>query len=190
MTSKALANFIFEILEVSRMKDLSGIPVIISRLNITNSVGDIFKIFKHQIKNSGLIVRFDRGPDQTGDVYVMADTIRVKQIMLNLIGNAIKYTERGSVNVRFSKNADFTFSLIVEDTGIGIPARDMKMIRKKYYRGSNVGDKWGTGVGLSTVFVLADSLGGEVIIDSVENVGTRIEVKLPIPGVDGEPAEA
>ena len=161
------------------MKDLRSIPIVASKLNLTNSVGDIFKIFKHPIRSKGLRVTFERLGTADKDIYVYTDTIRTKQIILNLVGNAVKYTETGFVKVSADVSQKGFFKLVIEDSGIGIPSRELKHLTHRYFRASNTGTIEGSGIGLRTVATIVTSLGGTIGISSIEGVGTTVTVTLP-----------
>jgi ammonium transporter len=114
------------------------------------------------------------------------DVGRVRQVMTNLIGNAIKFTETGHVLVDVSGAvnggvADLTIR--VEDTGIGIPANQLGSVFEKFRQvdGSNTRKYEGTGLGLSISSSLVDMMGGEISVESVENEGSSFIVKLSLP---------
>jgi PAS domain S-box-containing protein len=103
------------------------------------------------------------------------------EIIINLVGNAIKYTKQGgkvSVEVRESKTQAF---FTVTDTGIGIPEADQQHVFDRFFRAPNAlaHDENGTGLGLYLVKLLASCLGGAVILQSKENSGTTIEFSVP-----------
>ena len=111
----------------------------------------------------------------------IAEFRRVLQIMLNLVGNAIRYTPEGGRVTVSCRDAGTFRALVVEDTGVGIAESDQKRIFERFYRvgksrGSGDG---GTGIGLSIVKNLAITLGGEVRVSSRPGEGAKFEVLLP-----------
>jgi len=113
---------------------------------------------------------------------IVADKRAVKQILINLISNAIKFTDRGG-RVRTSAVVEGAIlALTVEDNGIGIGEEDLPRIGKPFFqaRGSYDRRHDGTGLGLSIVKGLATLHGGDVVIRSRVGVGTRIMVRMPV----------
>jgi signal transduction histidine kinase len=108
---------------------------------------------------------------------MVGDADRVRQIILNLVGNALRYTVSGSVMIRVTAQpATVTFS--VEDTGPGIPAAQQETIWEQHMRASAVGT--GIGLGLYIVRRLVRALGGAVGLESAPGQGSRVWVRLPI----------
>ena len=122
----------------------------------------------------------DLGPldDET---LVMADEEAIRQILDNLIDNAIKYTpEGGSVRVACRLDGD-AVAIEVADTGIGIPRDDLPRVFERFYRVDKARSRelGGTGLGLSIVKHLVQSIGGQITVDSRVGAGTRFTVQLP-----------
>lgn len=112
------------------------------------------------------------------DVYCDARLLR--QIALNLISNAIKYSPRGGVvRICLDWHRDGLL-LIVQDQGIGIPPHDVTRLFEAFQRGSNVGSVTGTGLGLMIVKQAVDLLGGGIDLESQLNIGTTFRVYLPL----------
>jgi PAS domain S-box-containing protein len=104
----------------------------------------------------------------------------IKYILLNLLSNAVKYSPNGG-NIIFnvSKMKD-DLNFFISDEGIGIPLNDQKEIFDPFHRGTNVGDIKGTGLGMSIIKKAVDLNGGEIDIESEEEKGTKITVKIPL----------
>ncbi|MFO0890434.1 MAG: ATP-binding protein [Isosphaeraceae bacterium] len=116
-----------------------------------------------------------------GETLVLADEEAVRQILDNLIDNAIKYTpEGGRVRVGCSLAADFV-GVEVEDTGIGIPRDELPRIFERFYRVDKARSRelGGTGLGLAIVKHLISSIGGQISVTSRPGSGTRFTVKIP-----------
>ncbi len=124
---------------------------------------------------------------ETVPVPLIHDEVRVRQIMINLISNAIRYTPRGSVqaSVRWNGSA---LVLRVADSGIGIPAELRSAIFKPFNAGGQQGSK-GAGLGLSIVRRLVEQMQGSLGLDSVPGEGTRFEIVLPPLGSAQSAAE-
>ena len=112
---------------------------------------------------------------------VTSDPGRVLQIVSNLVGNALKFTERGSITVRFEPREDDRWAIIVSDTGIGIPEEEQAAIFDEFRQGEadEHRGRGGTGLGLAIVMKLAGVLGGTVSVESERGKGSRFTVVLP-----------
>lgn len=139
--------------------------------------------------------------------HILLDGGRLRQILFNLVGNALKFTEKGHIHVRLDELAIHggmrqLLLISVEDTGIGIPQGAMRDIFNPFYQvdGSHVRRQGGVGLGLSIVRRLVIAMGGALCIDSAEGEGTRIHLSLPFrtcapdsgdkPETSGETPEA
>ncbi|MCJ8272277.1 MAG: ATP-binding protein, partial [Psychrosphaera sp.] len=110
---------------------------------------------------------------------VKCSLISIEKAIDNIVGNAIKYTDRGLI--RFTALQDQQHVVICcMDTGIGITQNDKSNIFKRYYRGSNAGHMDGAGIGLAMVKDVIDAHGGHVDINSEVNKGTSVTIELPL----------
>jgi two-component system, OmpR family, phosphate regulon sensor histidine kinase PhoR len=107
--------------------------------------------------------------------------IRLRQMITNLLDNAVKYTpEGGTVNLS-TQREEGQILLRVSDSGIGIPSTEIPYVFNKFYRASNVQNTAGTGLGLSIVKSVTEIHGGRVWVDSTDGKGTKFTVVLPLP---------
>jgi signal transduction histidine kinase len=103
----------------------------------------------------------------------------LEHILMNLVGNAIKYSPAGSdVTVQIRREGD-TAVISVSDRGIGIPESDVVRIFQPFHRGQNVGSRSGSGLGLPIVKQSLDALGGEISVKSRVGQGTTFTVRIP-----------
>ena len=128
---------------------------------------------------------------------ILGDEDRLKQLLLNLVDNAIKYTQPGgSVQLSLAKDNGWA-QLVVSDTGIGIPAEDLPHIFERFYRVDKARSRaqGGSGLGLAIAKWVVQAHGGAIKVDSTVGVGTTFTVTLPIyaapgrPGSNGQAAE-
>jgi signal transduction histidine kinase len=115
-------------------------------------------------------------------VYVTGDPMRLKQVVVNLVDNAIKYTPNGG-EIRVSVGVEKkTAHLEVSDTGIGIPAASLELVFNRFYRTDEARSResGGTGLGLSIVKAICDVHGGAASVESVEGRGTTVRIELPL----------
>ncbi len=179
----AMVSLLNDILDFSKIEDggmsLEEIDFDLQRM--TNGVIMLMKGHADQ-KNINLVL--DIGNDVPATLH--GDPTRLRQIFLNLIGNALKFTERGHVTLRI-KAIDTTNSendiikFIVEDTGIGISPEAQEQLFTPFSQAdSTISRKYGgTGLGLTICQKLVHAMGGEIKIDSTENVGTQFFFTVP-----------
>lgn len=112
---------------------------------------------------------------------ILGDPSRVQQVLNNLLGNAIKFTDKGSITIRvFSVSRQF-ISFEVTDTGIGIAAKSLPLLFHRFFQvDSSISRRYGgTGLGLSICKELIEKMGGEIKAESIEGQGTTIRFTLP-----------
>ncbi|EUJ18140.1 two-component sensor histidine kinase [Listeria aquatica FSL S10-1188] len=112
---------------------------------------------------------------------ITAERDRIQQILVNLLSNAIQYTQtEGKVRLSLDDAGDYVV-IKVMDNGIGIPEKDLDRIFERFYRVDKARSRHsgGTGLGLSIVKHLVESMDGEILVVSKENEGTTFEIKLP-----------
>ena len=125
-----------------------------------------------------LLVEFDPAVP----LRVLGDAVRFGQVVDNLVGNAIRYTEVGSVQVVLAADAD-TLSVQVRDTGVGINPNDLERIFDPFVRVGNSAVR-GTGLGLAVVQRISEALEGTIAVDSTPGVGTTFLFSIPCRPVD------
>jgi PAS domain S-box-containing protein len=130
-----------------------------------------------QIKSKHLTLKIDIGPSLPP---LRANPIRLRQVMDNVVGNAIKYSyPDGEINISIHSEGE-QMILKVTDVGPGIPATDQPRIFDKFYRGSNITDVEGSGLGLAIVKTIVESHQGRIWVESVEGKGSSFFIVLPI----------
>ncbi len=137
-------------------------------------------------KNIGLHVEYDA----LLPAYIWGDSSRLRQVVINLLGNAIKFTQQGHVALRLTAHADQEFMIQVIDTGPGIELDKQKTIFEKFTQGdASVTRKYGgTGLGLAITQQLVTLMGGTIGLESVPGKGSTFWVKLPLQPADAEGA--
>ncbi len=119
--------------------------------------------------------------DVRGPLPVRGDGAQLDRVLANLLGNAVKFTRpEGTVTVRAERRGDETV-LVVADTGMGIPAGERQALFARFFRASNAVRQAvpGTGLGLAIVRTIVENHDGAIEVDSTENVGTTVTVRLP-----------
>jgi len=140
----------------------------------------IVGMFELQARNKGL--SFEYRPLGEVPAVVRADEKRLRQILINVLGNAVKFTVRGGVTFGLECRRDMAI-FEIRDTGPGIPAGDMERIFEPFTRGSTV-QAGGSGVGLTIARMLTDLMGGEMqVSSSTPGEGTLFRIRLFLPSV-------
>ena len=122
-----------------------------------------------------------RGVLPPGELEVDADRRALKQIVLNLVSNALKFTPRGGQVTVTADGHDGEFELVVADTGVGISPEDLERLGRPYEQAGGVDQRAkGTGLGLSLVRAFAKLHGGEMHIESRMGAGTSVSVRMPV----------
>lgn len=144
---------------------------------------------EHNIaKEKGLYLKLEIAEDVPKMVY--GDSVRVNQIMLNLVSNALKFTHEGGVTIKVEnvgKQGEREFiSFICEDTGIGISKNKQQTVFDSFTqaKGDTTRKYGGTGLGLTIVKKLVDLMNGEIEVESAEGKGAKFIVKLPLKAVE------
>lgn len=135
--------------------------------------------FKPMAAEKGLDITLGTLTPNCGDLW-RSDAFRVKQIMSNLIGNAVKYTDRGGVKVEIRISPRQHLIIYVSDTGLGMSQADCQRIFDAFTRLPNGQGKEGVGLGLSITREVVQMLGGTITVTSEEGKGSCFTVSLPI----------
>ncbi len=172
--SDRLSKMVEDLLDFSRF--ISGrITLDKDTFNITSTVISVAKQMKLRANLNGLEFITEIYPDI---VITVGDENRIKQILINLLDNAIKFTsEKGWVKIKTEVEND-NFVIIVSDNGVGISKEEINLVKEKFYKGRH--SKSHSGLGLSISEEIAKLHGGSLDIFSEENIGTVVKVKIPI----------
>ncbi|WP_153109823.1 hybrid sensor histidine kinase/response regulator [Propionivibrio limicola] len=139
----------------------------------------IVGMFELQARNKGLDFRYDAPAELPG--IVRADQHRLRQILINVLGNAVKFTAKGGVDFRIDYRRDMaTFD--IRDSGPGIPSDDIERIFEPFVRGRTA-QAGGSGVGLTIARMLTDLMGGEMTVSSQPGEGSVFRIRLFLPQV-------
>ncbi len=177
-----LLNIVNDILDFSKIE--SGEVILEARnLNLYKLLEDIIKLFsfKSSEKSISLVLKIDPKVPQ----FIIGDQIRIKQILTNLVGNAIKFTHQGMVTLKVdlldSSTDRVNLSFAISDTGIGMTQNEIKQIFT-YFRQAEISTTrkyGGSGLGLAICKNLCALMGGSIRVESTPNVGSTFFVSLP-----------
>ena len=200
-SGRSMMLLLNDILDLSKI-EAGEIMIDTGPIDLHATLEECIALHRPHAKKKGLALRLDYALDEHGlwqsdpgastpnmAPTVITDGLRLRQIALNLIGNAVKFTEGGEVEVSYWASDD-ELNVRVQDTGIGIsPGR-----QEKIFRPFTQGDKGtarrfgGTGLGLSISRQLAELLGGRITVDSTPGVGSTFTLTLPTTII--EPSQA
>lgn len=171
-----LTNLIQDILSLSEIESIIG-DVNTSKYNINEIITEVIEILKPEITDKGLDINL-KIEDELETFNCNKD--RIKQLLINIIDNSIKYTDEGSITIGCKKEHK-NLVITVEDTGIGIRKEHLDRVFERFYRVDKGRSRkmGGTGLGLSIVKHIVELYNGTIDINSVEKVGTTIKIKLP-----------
>ena len=172
-------------------------------LDVINDVLDLSKIEAGEMKTeksdfilSKLIddisIMFDMRCDQKSlkwtlvndynkDVEVRGDQGKIRQVLINLLGNAVKFTDKGSVELRIFSSSNDQFVFEVQDTGLGIPAVEQDLVFNMFHQTAGNIHATGTGLGLSISKRQAELMGGTLALDSRLGVGSKFTFSIELP---------
>jgi signal transduction histidine kinase len=179
MSAKDLDGLVSEILDVSRIQQ-GRMSYVWEKLNPSEMIKNIVDSFAIPAKEKGLTITID---DKDFDVnkLMLADKSRLKQVLVNFIGNAVKYTNKGEVKVRQYIDNNKIF-VRISDTGIGMSEEERKRLFEKFYRirTKETENIRGTGLGLWITAQIVKEMKGNISVESIKGVGSHFIVFFPI----------
>ncbi len=190
-SSKELLDLCTSIIDFSKMENGAAPPVISKKFNLRDLINHIVLMEEAPAISKKLELIVDYPPDVP--TMLLGDDYRLERILINLMGNAIKFTKQGYVKISVKKirqldDKNIILRILVEDTGIGIPQDKLNIIFEKFTRvsPSYMGHYKGTGLGLPIVKQLIEALQGEIALVSEIDKGTTFSCDIPfrLPLVD------
>ncbi len=191
-SSRALLTIINDILDFSRI-EADKLELEQQPFDLHTTIEEVAELMSHEAERKGLEIALRL--DQRVPRVVVGDAGRVRQILLNLIGNAVKFTERGHVLVELSLDTGERLRIAVTDTGIGIAADEQKALFQKFAQAdvSTTRRFGGTGLGLAIAKRLVELMGGGMSMTSEVGTGSTFCFTLPFqpdPSAEGDPPVA
>jgi len=179
--TEELVTLISDILDISRI-EAGQVSITDSKFSLNYLIDDIYSIFEERIKvkNKNIILKTLKNLKNDND-YIVTDQTRLKQIISNLVDNAIKFTNKGRIEIGYDLKKENIIEFFVKDTGIGMSKEDQKYIFKRFRQAENSKGKTygGTGLGLTICKSLVELMGGKIWVQSEVNKGTVFFFTIP-----------
>lgn len=187
-SANSMLDLIGDILDIARI-EAGKMSLSPERANLRELIESVGRVFDGIARQKGLRINLEIDPTLVGDVLI--DPLRFKQILSNLVSNALKFTEQGQVLISLQCEApeavqSMKVKLRVEDTGIGIAPEDLSRLFKPFAQASDTGQsaRQGTGLGLVISRTLCEMMGGTLDLQSTFGQGTTVSVTLNLQRLD------
>nr|WP_219349769.1 aerobic respiration two-component sensor histidine kinase ArcB [Psychromonas sp. CD1] len=181
MSAITLGNIFNDIVDLDKL-DRRRLNLVSNHINMYDFVNDLKSLAFIQTEQKGLLLNFEQGsmlPDN-----IEADDTRLRQVLWNLISNAVKFTQQGHITIRlFAKRQNDQHAIIyfeVEDSGIGMQDSELDKIFSLYYQVQGNLHATGTGIGLAVSQQIVNAMGGKLSVKSVFGKGSTFTFSLPV----------
>ncbi len=177
-----LGNIFNDIIDLDKV-DRSRLELAPEPMELPGFLDDLESLARLQAEQKGLYLHFDRD----GDIpdWILADGTRLRQVLWNLVGNAVKFTDDGGVTIRCMADelipGEITLRFDIEDTGIGIPPELQQKIFALYFQIEGNKHATGTGIGLAVSQQLVDAMHGTIELDSEPGEGSCFSMTIRVP---------
>ena len=179
--SRHLLGLINDVLDIAKI-EAGKLTLEIDRIDMQSLFDEVYTLTHVQAAQKGVQLRCELDVEQ--GIVARGDFGKVKQVLINLVGNSLKFTPRGSITIRAKTHSELGHCMVeVVDTGIGIPPERQKMIFEKFVQGDGSTTRrfGGTGLGLAISRSLVELMGGIIGVHSDgEGKGTRMYFSLPM----------
>jgi signal transduction histidine kinase len=189
ISAKSLSELIYDILKVIKIEhqvlDLTSEDIFPSAI-----IAEIIDSIKTRIENKGIVFNYQiKKQGEKADWVIKVNINRFREILTNLIENAIKYTNKGKIEIEeWIEESKKKYYFSIKDTGIGISGEEQQNLFEKFYRIKNKETSGipGTGLGLWIVKNLCQKMQGDITVESIKNIGTKFTISFPLKKIKGE----
>lgn len=179
-----LSGLVEDLLDFSRMQSGRMIVNNVQPIDVSHLLSMVSDMYTELAIKQGIELSYTP-PVQSS--IVMADADRLKQVFINVIDNAVKYTEKGGLVLVAQTREEGCVRIVVKDTGVGIPAEDIDHVKEKFFKSNKT--VRGSGIGLAVADEIIKQHQGLLFIESTEGVGTTVTIVLPLYEEPEEVAE-
>ena len=186
-SGRLLLALINDILDVSRI-EAGHMQLTSAPFSVRMAAEGVVALMRERAVAKGLALRLEFAPNE--DALIQGDAIRIQQILFNLVGNAVKFTDQGTVQVSVTVEPGagraLTLHLAVSDTGIGIPASAMPTLFDRFTQADSTTMRryGGSGLGLAITREIVQMMGGTIATTSTPGLGSRFTISIPSRFVD------
>jgi PAS domain S-box-containing protein len=186
-SARSLLGLLNDILDTAKL-ERGAMSLEAHDFSLPRLVGQVAASLRVAALSKGLDLSVDYPP--TLGTYFHGDELRLQQVLVNLVGNAVKFTERGQVRIALAQESEGMVRIAVHDTGIGIPADRQQRIFDPFAQAdASMSRRFGgTGLGTTIARQLTELMGGRIGLESAPGVGSVFHVLLPLP--PGRPPES
>lgn len=196
---KILLRIVQDILDFSNLRKASH-ELKTSRVNLQELIEETYRTIKPMAEGKGLEAELEIGNDLP-DV-IETDSVRLRQVLLNLFGNSVKYTEKGSVKLSIFRGSDevsrrrdpdhFPIDFVITDTGVGIKEKDLGRLFEPFIQLDHSGHfpREGAGLGLAIVSRIVELMKGKIGVTSEVGVGSKFRASFAFPSYESEGVDA
>ncbi|MCE9540936.1 HAMP domain-containing histidine kinase [Candidatus Kaiserbacteria bacterium] len=176
ISARELDSLIVDMLDVSRIEQ-GRLTMNLSRADVSGTLVEICDTWHMKAVEKGLTLTCEAAPG----AFIMVDTDRFRQVIVNLLSNSVKYTQKGSIGLTASADEKY-YTISVNDTGIGMTNDERDHLFNKFYRaeGRDVRDQAGTGLGLWITKQIVEMMGASITVESIKGVGSHFIVRFAL----------
>lgn len=172
--SERLSGMVEELLDFSRLQS-GRLKLTLTKLDLVAELSDAVLMFTERARQEGIALHYDEPMDI---LPIKGDPNRLRQVFVNILDNAIKYSDAGDSVTILVKTGDDKAIILIQDTGIGIAPEDLPKIKARFYKANAT--RRGSGIGLAVADEIVSMHGGVLSIDSREGIGTTVSITLPL----------
>jgi len=177
VSAQGINELVNDLLDVSKIEQ-KRLKLEIQNVDITNVISNVVQELKVQADQKRLVLNYVK---PQSPLFIAVDPQKLKQVLVNLVGNAIKYTQKGEVSISQEISGN-QLKTLIKDTGIGIPAEEIPRLFDKFHRVQNetTNKIRGTGLGLWITKQLVEMMKGKILVESIEKTGTKVIIIFPL----------
>lgn len=187
-SGEQLLQIVEDILDISKIES-NQLKIFIQPADINKALSEVHEIAQNKLKSLQKNIEVElEMTNQVANLLIETDQLRLKQVLQNLVGNALKFTDKGAIIIGYNLvNNKQDIEFYVKDTGHGVPEKDHVRIFERFYQSENKNLNSGNGLGLSISRGLVELLGGKIWVES--NIGKGSIFKFTIPNKPAKPQQ-